>query len=108
MHISRFFWFVISNIVIYSIYGMGLETSFLAKDAANVHITPLDRIASLRNAISFFTDPLYSAFHDEEWGVPVVHDDRKLFELLVFSQALAEHTWPSILNHRDMFRHVHL
>ncbi|XP_057434927.1 uncharacterized protein LOC130727718 isoform X2 [Lotus japonicus] len=52
------------------------------------------------------SDPLYSAFHDEEWGVPVVHDDRKLFELLVFSQALAEHTWPSILSHRDMFRHL--
>ncbi|XP_019416084.1 PREDICTED: uncharacterized protein LOC109327405 isoform X1 [Lupinus angustifolius] len=50
------------------------------------------------------SDPLYAAFHDEEWGVPVYDDDRKLFELLVFSQALAEHTWPAILNHRDIFR----
>ncbi|KAL5558092.1 hypothetical protein UlMin_034303 [Ulmus minor] len=49
------------------------------------------------------SDPLYTSFHDEEWGVPV-HDDRKLFELLVFSQALAELSWPSILNKRDIFR----
>lgn len=49
------------------------------------------------------TDPIYTSFHDEEWGVPI-HDDRKLFELLVFSQALAELTWPAILNKRDTFR----
>ncbi|XP_057504216.1 uncharacterized protein LOC130787784 isoform X2 [Actinidia eriantha] len=49
------------------------------------------------------SDPLYTAFHDEEWGVPV-RDDRKLFELLVLSQALAEFTWPAILSKRDMFR----
>lgn len=50
------------------------------------------------------SDPIYTAFHDEEWGVPVVDDDRKLFELLVFSQALAEHRWPELLNQRDIFR----
>ncbi|KDP38470.1 hypothetical protein JCGZ_04395 [Jatropha curcas] len=49
------------------------------------------------------SDPLYMSFHDEEWGVPV-HDDRKLFELLVFSQALAEMSWPAILHMRDIFR----
>ncbi|XP_022768891.1 uncharacterized protein LOC111312678 [Durio zibethinus] len=53
--------------------------------------------------ITQFSDPLYSSFHDEEWGVPI-HDDRKLFELLVFSQALAELSWPAILNKRDTFR----
>ncbi|CAL5068721.1 unnamed protein product [Urochloa decumbens] len=51
------------------------------------------------------TDPCYVAFHDEEWGVPV-HDDKKLFELLVLSGALAELTWPAILNKRAMFREV--
>ncbi|KAL8123104.1 uncharacterized protein LOC141717462 [Apium graveolens] len=50
-------------------------------------------------------DPCYVAFHDEEWGVPV-HDDRKLFELLSLSTALAELTWPAILNRRHMFRDV--
>ncbi|KAH7845271.1 hypothetical protein Vadar_000206 [Vaccinium darrowii] len=49
-------------------------------------------------------EPQYTAFHDEEWGVPVFHDDRKLFELLVLSQALAEFTWPAILSRRDVFR----
>ncbi|XP_007017467.2 PREDICTED: probable GMP synthase [glutamine-hydrolyzing] [Theobroma cacao] len=53
--------------------------------------------------ITPFSDPLYTSLHDKEWGVPV-HDDRKLFELLVFSQALAELSWPTILNKRDIFR----
>ncbi|XP_042495252.1 DNA-3-methyladenine glycosylase 1-like [Macadamia integrifolia] len=53
----------------------------------------------------FLTDPVYISFHDEEWGVPV-HDDRKLFEMLVLSEALAELSWPTILNKRDIFREV--
>ncbi|KAM3321395.1 putative GMP synthase [Capsicum chacoense] len=51
------------------------------------------------------TDPSYANFHDEEWGVPV-HDDKKLFELLVLCGALAELTWPSILCKRHIFREV--
>lgn len=51
------------------------------------------------------TDPCYAAFHDEEWGVQA-HDDKKLFELLVLSGALAELTWPTILNKRPIFREV--
>lgn len=58
-----------------------------------------------RTSVLYLTDPLYISFHDEEWGVPV-YDDRKLFELLVFSQALAELSWPAILSRRDIFRHV--
>uniref|UniRef100_A0A803P0B5 Uncharacterized protein n=1 Tax=Cannabis sativa TaxID=3483 RepID=A0A803P0B5_CANSA len=53
------------------------------------------------------TDQCYIAFHDEEWGVPV-HDDKKLFELLSLSGALAELTWPAILNKRHLFREVFL
>ncbi|KAB2082541.1 hypothetical protein ES319_A05G204600v1 [Gossypium barbadense] len=53
--------------------------------------------------ITPFSDPLYTSFHDEEWGV-AVHNDRKLFELLVFSQALAELSWPTILKKREIFR----
>ncbi|KAJ1298357.1 hypothetical protein BS78_01G446500 [Paspalum vaginatum] len=51
------------------------------------------------------SDPLYVAFHDEEWGVPA-HDDRMLFELLTLSQALAELTWPAILSKREEFREM--
>ncbi|XP_064939631.1 uncharacterized protein LOC135649797 isoform X2 [Musa acuminata AAA Group] len=53
------------------------------------------------------TEPCYVSFHDEEWGVPV-HDDKKLFELLVLSGALAELTWPVIIGKRHMFREVFL
>ncbi|KAF8022857.1 hypothetical protein BT93_F0392 [Corymbia citriodora subsp. variegata] len=49
------------------------------------------------------SDPLYTSFHDAEWGVPV-HEDRKLFELLVFSQALAELSWSMILQLKEVFR----
>ncbi|XP_020600110.1 uncharacterized protein LOC110039407 [Phalaenopsis equestris] len=51
------------------------------------------------------SDPAYVAFHDDEWGVPV-YDDRRLFELLVLSGALAELTWPAILSRRHIFREV--
>ncbi|KAL2338521.1 hypothetical protein Fmac_012967 [Flemingia macrophylla] len=51
------------------------------------------------------TEPCYATFHDEEWGVPV-HDDKKLFELLVLSSALSELTWPAILSKRHIFREV--
>ncbi|KAI4344295.1 hypothetical protein L6164_011541 [Bauhinia variegata] len=51
------------------------------------------------------TEPCYATFHDEEWGVPV-HDDKKLFELLVLSISLAELTWPAILSKRHIFREV--
>uniref|UniRef100_UPI001CB8E708 probable GMP synthase [glutamine-hydrolyzing] n=1 Tax=Erigeron canadensis TaxID=72917 RepID=UPI001CB8E708 len=51
------------------------------------------------------TDPGYAVFHDVEWGVPV-HEDKKLFELLSLSTALAELTWPGILNKRHLFREV--
>ncbi|KAI3754489.1 hypothetical protein L1987_54273 [Smallanthus sonchifolius] len=51
------------------------------------------------------SDQSYAVFHDEEWGVPV-HDDKKLFELLVLSGALSELTWPAILNKRHLFREV--
>ncbi|CAL5440340.1 unnamed protein product [Camellia sinensis] len=51
--------------------------------------------------------PCYAAFHDEEWGVPI-HNDKQLFELLVLSIALAELSWPVILNKRHLFREVFL
>ncbi|PRQ26993.1 putative DNA-3-methyladenine glycosylase I [Rosa chinensis] len=55
--------------------------------------------------ITAYSDPHYISFHDEEWGVPV-YDDKKLFELLVLSQSLAELSWPEILTRRDIFRNL--
>jgi DNA-3-methyladenine glycosylase I len=49
------------------------------------------------------TDPLYVAYHDEEWGVPV-HDDRVLFEFLVLEGAQAGLSWSTVLRKRDAYR----
>ena len=48
-------------------------------------------------------DPLYVAYHDSEWGVPV-HDDRKLFEMLVLEGAQAGLSWITILRRREGYR----
>ena len=49
------------------------------------------------------TDPLYIAYHDNEWGVPV-HDDRHLFEMLVLEGAQAGLSWLTILRKREAYR----
>jgi DNA-3-methyladenine glycosylase I len=49
------------------------------------------------------TDPLYVAYHDQEWGVPI-HDDRLLFEFLVLEGAQAGLSWSTILRKRDAYR----
>lgn len=48
-------------------------------------------------------DPLYIDYHDHEWGVPV-HDDRKLFEMLVLEGAQAGLSWITILRKRNNYR----
>jgi DNA-3-methyladenine glycosylase I len=48
-------------------------------------------------------DPLYLAYHDEEWGVPV-HDDRRLFEMLTLEGAQAGLSWITILRRREGYR----
>ncbi len=48
-------------------------------------------------------DPVYLAYHDEEWGVPV-HDDRRLFEFLVLEGAQAGLSWITILKRRPGYR----
>ena len=49
------------------------------------------------------TDPLYTAYHDEEWGVPL-HDDRALFEMLMLEGFQAGLSWITILRKREAFR----
>jgi DNA-3-methyladenine glycosylase I len=49
------------------------------------------------------TDPLYVAYHDDEWGAPV-HDDRTLFEFLILEGAQAGLSWSTILKKRDNYR----
>ncbi len=49
------------------------------------------------------TDPISIAYHDEEWGVPL-HDDRRLFEMLVLEGAQAGLSWITILRKREAYR----
>ncbi len=48
-------------------------------------------------------DPLYQAYHDTEWGVPL-HDDRALFELLTLEGAQAGLSWITVLRKRETYR----
>ena len=48
-------------------------------------------------------DPVYVAYHDDEWGVPV-HGERDLFEFLCLEGAQAGLSWITILRKRDNYR----
>ena len=48
-------------------------------------------------------DPLYVAYHDDEWGIPV-HDDRVLFEFLTLEWAQAWLSWITVLRKRENYR----
>ncbi|MEJ2478778.1 MAG: DNA-3-methyladenine glycosylase I [Acidihalobacter sp.] len=48
-------------------------------------------------------DPLYLAYHDEEWGVPC-RDDRHLFEMIILEGAQAGLSWATILHKREGYR----
>ena len=48
-------------------------------------------------------NPLYVAYHDEEWGRPI-HDDHALFELLCMETYQAGLSWETVLNKRQAFR----
>src|SRR5437762_72014 len=49
------------------------------------------------------SDPVYQAYHDDEWGIPV-HDDRRFFEMLTLEGAQAGLNWITILRKRDAYR----
>ena len=51
------------------------------------------------------TDPLYCAYHDDEWGVPE-WDSRALWEKLILDGFQAGLSWITILKKRDNFRRV--
>jgi len=48
-------------------------------------------------------DPLYVAYHDEEWGVPS-RDERHLFEMLLLEGAQAGLSWLTVLRKRESYR----
>jgi DNA-3-methyladenine glycosylase I len=56
-----------------------------------------------RCAWASLADPASLAYHDHEWGVPL-HDERRLFEMLVLEGAQAGLSWATILHRRDGYR----
>ncbi|WJX93219.1 DNA-3-methyladenine glycosylase I [Trifolium repens] len=92
-------------------YGRSKSAKFESVVVVVVPLDPLSNITSKTSEeeekrCSFITpnsDPIYIAYHDEEWGVPV-HDDKMLFELLVLSGAQVGSDWTSILKKRQDFR----
>lgn len=58
----------------------------------------------MKNRCAWVTDsPLYIAYHDNEWGVPV-KDDSVLFEFILLESFQAGLSWITILNKRENFR----
>ena len=52
------------------------------------------------------SDPNYVAYHDREWGVPL-HDDQRLFEMLILEGAQAGLSWLTILKKRENYRRAY-
>ena len=52
-------------------------------------------------------DPLYLAYHDKEWGVPL-YDDHKLFEFLILEGMQAGLSWITVLKKREAFQKAFL
>jgi len=62
-----------------------------------------EEIAMKRRCEWVGSDPLYTDYHDHEWGVPV-HEDRRLFEMLILEGAQAGLSWITILKKREAYR----
>ena len=61
----------------------------------------------MKNKIRCFANKphqtLYAKYHDHEWGIPV-HDDTRLFEMLILEGAQAGLSWETILKKRENYR----
>lgn len=57
----------------------------------------------MKHRCTWATKEIFHPYHDDEWGVPV-HDDQKLFEVLVLEGAQAGLSWETILKKREAYR----
>ncbi|XP_062223891.1 uncharacterized protein LOC133922536 [Phragmites australis] len=71
--------------------------------AEHVAASPTGHDEKRCSFITPYSDPLYVAYHDEEWGLPV-HDDELLFEMLTLSGVQVGADWTSILKKRHLYR----
>src|SRR5260370_26942201 len=67
-----------------------------ASSSGRFSIRRMSSVAERKRCAWPGTDPLFVAYHDEEWGVPL-DDDRVLFEFLILEGAQAGLSWSSIL-----------
>lgn len=65
----------------------------------------MNKIAKTRCTWAPEDKPDYMHYHDHEWGVPL-HDDRKLFEMLILEGAQAGLSWYTILKRREGYRNA--
>ena len=66
---------------------------------------PLPRITAMPRCFWCTADPLYIAYHDEEWGVPL-RDPGRLFELLLLEGFQAGLAWITVLKKRERYRQL--
>lgn len=72
------------------------------KSVVGAHVRKINAVN--RNRCSWCgADPLYVEYHDREWGIPI-HDDQKLFEMLILEGAQAGLSWITILRKREHYR----
>lgn len=57
----------------------------------------------MRERCEWAKDDLMIEYHDKEWGIPV-HDDKKLFEMLILEGAQAGLSWSTILKRRNTYQ----
>ena len=68
---------------------------------------PAATVPASRRCLWSVGDPLLTAYHDQEWGVPI-HDDRRWFEKLLLDGAQAGLSWLTILRKREGYREAFL
>jgi DNA-3-methyladenine glycosylase I len=86
----------------YSLGKSEERTYFLSRDADVCIQTPDCEGAMKKRCEWCGSDTLYIAYHDDEWGVPV-HDDQRLFEMLILEGAQAGLSWLTILKKRQNY-----
>ncbi|XP_031481241.1 uncharacterized protein LOC116251232 [Nymphaea colorata] len=81
------------------------EVNFRSYDKHGNHGQEFGKSSTAKrcNWIGHGSDPVYVAFHDKQWGVPI-YDENSLFEMLVLSGMLSEYTWTEILANRGVYR----
>nr|GME00665.1 dual specificity protein kinase splA-like [Ipomoea batatas] len=87
-------------------YGRTKSAKYEGKVASGDFSAAVTAVVREEKRCSFITpnsDPVYVAYHDEEWGVPV-HNDNMLFELLVLTGAQVGSDWTIVLKKRQDFR----